>query len=322
MPSEISQSRSKSTAYHIFGNIVPALRHTLTHALPGDVEIGNPKKIQPDAIARRPPGFEQRRIGPARQRGLKGKVHPLRRQFPQPVQHDPSRFERRLQADLDAGLALNAAMRRLRNLTVCTLIERDLAGRADLAEVVVTMTEFADFAVQTHLAALMAEQCALYGVPIGEESGRQQQMIVLGMGKLGGGELNVSSDIDLIFVYPEDGDTRAAEGQKQLSNHEFFVRLGKKLIGALAEITEDGFTFRVDMALRPNGNSGPLAAGFNMVEEYLVRQGREAARHRHGRQAPHLAPQRLPHGRTVPQAAGQSDSGLARAAVGFCARRG
>ncbi|WDZ97359.1 bifunctional [glutamate--ammonia ligase]-adenylyl-L-tyrosine phosphorylase/[glutamate--ammonia-ligase] adenylyltransferase [Herbaspirillum sp. WKF16] len=185
----------------------------------------------------------------------------------------------RLQADLDAGLALNAAMRRLRNLVVCTLIARDLAGSADLAEVVATMTEFADFAVQTHLTALMEEQGALYGVPIGEESGREQQMIVLGMGKLGGGELNVSSDIDLIFVYPEDGDTRVADGQKQLSNHEFFVRVGKKLIGALAEITEDGFTFRVDMALRPNGNSGPLVASFNMVEEYLVRQGREWERY-------------------------------------------
>ncbi|MFS2116256.1 bifunctional [glutamate--ammonia ligase]-adenylyl-L-tyrosine phosphorylase/[glutamate--ammonia-ligase] adenylyltransferase, partial [Herbaspirillum frisingense] len=174
---------------------------------------------------------------------------------------------------------ISAAMRRLRNLIICALITRDLDGRADLAEVVATMTGFADFAVQTHLAALMQEQTALYGQPIGEESGRPQEMIVLGMGKLGGGELNVSSDIDLIFVYPEDGDTRAEAGQKSLSNHEFFVRLGKKLIGALAEITEDGFTFRVDMALRPNGNSGPLVASFNMVEEYLVRQGREWERY-------------------------------------------
>jgi glutamate-ammonia-ligase adenylyltransferase len=192
---------------------------------------------------------------------------------------DRAGMQQRLQADLDAGLALPAAMRRLRNLIICALITRDLDGRADLAEVVATMTGFADFAVQTHLAALMQEQTALYGQPIGEESGRPQEMIVLGMGKLGGGELNVSSDIDLIFVYPEDGDTVAEAGQKSLSNHEFFVRLGKKLIGALAEITEDGFTFRVDMALRPNGNSGPLVASFNMVEEYLVRQGREWERY-------------------------------------------
>lgn len=192
---------------------------------------------------------------------------------------DRAAMQQRLACDLEAGLALPAAMRRLRNLIICSLITRDLDGRADLAEVVATMTGFADFAVQTHLAALMQEQIALYGIPVGEESGRPQEMIVLGMGKLGGGELNVSSDIDLIFVYPEDGDTRAEAGQKSLSNHEFFVRLGKKLIGALAEITADGFTFRVDMALRPNGNSGPLVASFNMVEEYLVRQGREWERY-------------------------------------------
>jgi glutamate-ammonia-ligase adenylyltransferase len=192
---------------------------------------------------------------------------------------DRSAMQQHLAQDLQAGLSLPAAMRRLRNLIICSLITRDLDGRADLAEVVATMTGFADFAVQTHLAALMQEQTALYGIPLGEESGRAQEMIVLGMGKLGGGELNVSSDIDLIFVYPEDGDTRVEAGQKSLSNHEFFVRLGKKLIGALAEITEDGFTFRVDMALRPNGNSGPLVASFNMVEEYLVRQGREWERY-------------------------------------------
>ncbi|WP_157050405.1 bifunctional [glutamate--ammonia ligase]-adenylyl-L-tyrosine phosphorylase/[glutamate--ammonia-ligase] adenylyltransferase [Herbaspirillum rhizosphaerae] len=194
-------------------------------------------------------------------------------------------FERVLQNDLAAtgatgAAALNGPMRRLRNLVVCTLIERDLSGQADLAEVVRTMSEFADFAVQTHLSALMQEMVALYGMPIGEETGSEQEMIVLGMGKLGGGELNVSSDIDLIFVYPEDGDTRTdAPEQRSLSNHEFFVRLGKKLIAALSEITEDGFTFRVDMALRPNGGSGPLVASHNMVEEYLIRQGREWERY-------------------------------------------
>jgi glutamate-ammonia-ligase adenylyltransferase len=107
-----------------------------------------------------------------------------------------------------------------------------------------------------------------------------QDMIVLGMGKLGGRELNVSSDIDLIFVYPEDGETVLnSPDQRQLSNHEFFTRLGKKLIAALSEITADGFTFRVDMALRPNGASGPLAASFGMLEEYFVVQGREWERY-------------------------------------------
>jgi len=192
----------------------------------------------------------------------------------------PAVFGDILQKETAAGFPLVRAMRRLRNLVVCTLIERDLSGRADLDEVVTTISAFADFAVQSHLAELMREMTALYGVPVGEESGTEQEMIVLGMGKLGGHELNVSSDIDLIFVYPEDGETRVTEpGQKQLSNHEFFIRLGKKLIGALSEITEDGFTFRVDMALRPNGKSGPLVASLAMVEEYLIVQGREWERY-------------------------------------------
>lgn len=189
-------------------------------------------------------------------------------------------FAEILQNETEAGASLPAAMRRLRNLIIATLIQRDLSGQADLAEVVDTMTAFGDFAVQTHLAAVMQEMIANHGTPIGDESGEPQEMIVLGMGKLGGGELNVSSDIDLIFVYAEDGETRTTTPeQRPLSNHEFFIRLGKKLIAALSEINEDGFTFRVDMALRPNGASGPLAASFNMVEEYLIVQGREWERY-------------------------------------------
>ncbi|MGI4845406.1 MAG: bifunctional [glutamate--ammonia ligase]-adenylyl-L-tyrosine phosphorylase/[glutamate--ammonia-ligase] adenylyltransferase [Janthinobacterium lividum] len=184
-----------------------------------------------------------------------------------------------LARELDAGLPLPRAMRRLRNLLVCGLIRRDLEGLADLDEVVTAMTRFADFAIRTHTEALGAELVAAHGMPMGEESGRPQQLMVLSMGKGGGGELNVSSDIDLIFVYPEDGETAAGPGQRQLSNHEFFVRLGRRLIAALSEIIEDGFTFRVDMALRPNGNSGPLAASLAMVEEYLIVQGREWERY-------------------------------------------
>jgi glutamate-ammonia-ligase adenylyltransferase len=189
-------------------------------------------------------------------------------------------FDAFLQTETATGASLPSAMRRLRNLVIATLIRRDLGGQADLAEVVDTMTAFGDFAVQKHLAAVSAELIAIHGTPIGAESGDTQEMIVLGMGKLGGGELNVSSDIDLIFVYPEDGETATtAPEQLQLSNHEFFTRVGKKLIAALSEITEDGFTFRVDMALRPNGASGPLVASFNMVEEYLIVQGREWERY-------------------------------------------
>lgn len=193
---------------------------------------------------------------------------------------DQALLKHLLQKETDSGMPLPRAMRRLRNLLVCTLIERDLRGLADLDEVVSAITTFAEFAVQTHLAALTADLVALHGTPLGEESGQPQELLVLGMGKLGGCELNVSSDIDLIFTYAEDGDTQTTSAeQRSLSNHEFFTRLGKKLIGALSEITEDGFTFRVDMALRPNGASGPLVASFNMVETYLVTQGREWERY-------------------------------------------
>jgi glutamate-ammonia-ligase adenylyltransferase len=184
-----------------------------------------------------------------------------------------------LEHELAAGIPLPRAMRRLRNLLLATLIRRELEGLSNLDEVVSAMTGLADFAIRTHLADLMAELVAAHGMPTGAESGRPQEMMVLAMGKQGGGELNVSSDIDLIFVYPEDGETAAGHGQRELSNHEFFVRLGRRLIGALSEVIEDGFTFRVDMALRPNGNSGPLAASLNMVEEYLIVQGREWERY-------------------------------------------
>jgi len=193
---------------------------------------------------------------------------------------DPAIFLQILQKDTENGLPLPVSMRRLRNLVVATLITRDLAGLADLSEVVETMSAFADFAIQTHLAAINQEMIAIHGTPIGEESGAPQDMIVLGMGKLGGRELNVSSDIDLIFAYAEDGTTEiSSPDQRQLSNHEFFTRLGKKLIAALSEITADSFTFRVDMALRPNGVSGPLAASFGMIEEYFIVQGREWERY-------------------------------------------
>lgn len=177
-------------------------------------------------------------------------------------------------------MPLPRAMRRVRNLVMAALIERDLNGSADLAEVLDTISSFAEFAVQTHVAALEEELIAAHGMPIGCDSGQPQHFIVIGMGKLGGYELNVSSDIDLIFVYPEDGETQVtSEAQRPLSNHEFFIRLGRRLIGALSEITEDGFTFRVDMALRPNGNSGPLAISFDMLEEYLIGQGRSWERY-------------------------------------------
>ncbi|MDL2283651.1 bifunctional [glutamate--ammonia ligase]-adenylyl-L-tyrosine phosphorylase/[glutamate--ammonia-ligase] adenylyltransferase [Oxalobacter sp. OttesenSCG-928-P03] len=189
-------------------------------------------------------------------------------------------FSALLQNETSSGFTLPRAMRRTRNLLIASLIHRDLSGKADLNEVVTAMTAFAEFAIRTQADALMAEMTAAHGTPVGALSGEEQELIVVGMGKLGGGELNVSSDVDLIFVYPENGDTRTWEpGQRQLSNQEFFTRLGKRLINALSEICEDGFVFRVDMALRPNGASGPLVCSINAVEQYLIVQGREWERY-------------------------------------------
>ncbi len=170
---------------------------------------------------------------------------------------------------------LKRALRKLRQIVMLRIIARDLGGLADLDEVVETCTILAEVAVREALARLEPWQQALYGVPLGE-TGAQQPFIVIGMGKLGGRELNVSSDIDLIFAYAEDGETN---GARPISNHEYFSRLGKKLIAVIGENTVDGFVFRVDMRLRPYGDSGPLVGSFAMLEGYYQTQGREWERY-------------------------------------------
>lgn len=178
-------------------------------------------------------------------------------------------------ADADDETALKRRLRRLRQRVLLRVMARDLAGSADLAEVCGTMSLLADASIATAQAwsdALLARE---HGVPRGA-TGAAQPFIVVGMGKLGGGELNVSSDIDLVFVYPEEGDS---DGARPLSNHEYFARLGRKLIVLLSDITEDGFVFRVDMRLRPYGESGPLVCSFEALENYLITQGREWERY-------------------------------------------
>ncbi len=175
----------------------------------------------------------------------------------------------------DSAQALRPALRRLRTWVLSHLIVRDLDGRADLAEVTKTMTVLAEVAIRHAHALIRAALVQRFGLPL-SPTGWAQELLVVGMGKLGGRELNVSSDIDLIFIYPEDGDTG---GNRPISNFEFFERLGKQLIQALAEITEHGQVFRVDMRLRPNGDSGPLVCSLDMLENYLVTQGREWERY-------------------------------------------
>jgi glutamate-ammonia-ligase adenylyltransferase len=103
--------------------------------------------------------------------------------------------------------------------------------------------------------------------------------MIVGMGKLGGRELNVSSDVDYIFIYPEEGETAGSEGRAKIDNYDFFARLGKRLINALGESTADGQVFRVDMRLRPNGDSGPLVCSLDSLENYFITQGREWERY-------------------------------------------
>lgn len=172
---------------------------------------------------------------------------------------------------------LKKALRQLRGEAFGAVAERDLAGRADVAEVTGTMTDLAEAAIQRALALLAAELEAQYGEPRGP-SGERLALGVVGMGKLGGRELNVSSDIDLIFVYEDDGET-AGGARAPISVHEFFTRLGRRLIGVLSEATADGYVFRVDMRLRPNGDSGPLVCSLGMLEEYFYVQGREWERY-------------------------------------------
>lgn len=169
---------------------------------------------------------------------------------------------------------LTVALRRLRRRVMLTLIARDTTGRAELTEVVTTMTALAELALQSAVEAHAGELAADHGKPTSSD-GVSQDLLVVGMGKLGGAELNVSSDIDLIFVYDEDGETAGSNVRRRLTNHEFFAQLGRRVIALLNDMTADGFVFRVDMRLRPNGSAGPLAASCAMLEEYLMAQGRE-----------------------------------------------
>ncbi|MEO8674926.1 MAG: bifunctional [glutamate--ammonia ligase]-adenylyl-L-tyrosine phosphorylase/[glutamate--ammonia-ligase] adenylyltransferase [Casimicrobiaceae bacterium] len=166
--------------------------------------------------------------------------------------------------------ALAAALRSLRRRTVLHTLARDLTGRADLSEVCANMTTLAQTSLASAVALHHADMAAVHGEPR-DAHGIAQQLVVLGMGKLGGGELNVSSDVDLVFVYPDEGET---DGARPLSNQEFFDRLGRRVVGALDDVTADGFVFRVDMRLRPYGESGPLTVPFAALEQYLITQGR------------------------------------------------
>jgi glutamate-ammonia-ligase adenylyltransferase len=166
---------------------------------------------------------------------------------------------------------LASALRVLRQLVLERLAVLDLNERAPLAVVTGGMTLLAEFCLGEALTAAQAELQALHGVPRNAE-GQDIAFWVLGMGKLGARELNVSSDIDLVYVYEEEGES---DGPRPLSTAEYFGRLAKRLYALVGEVSEDGQVFRMDLALRPNGNSGAPCVSLAALEAYFVAQGRE-----------------------------------------------
>lgn len=171
--------------------------------------------------------------------------------------------------------SLKRTLRQLRQLVMARMISRDLNGLADFYEVVATTSALAEITIKQAIAFHTRQLQTRFGLPKDTE-GNTQELIVVGMGKLGGYELNVSSDIDLIFAYEQEGQT---DGAEVISNQDFFTRLGKKIISALDDTTEDGFVFRVDMRLRPFGSEGALVCSLDAMEDYYQNYGREWERY-------------------------------------------
>ncbi len=167
-------------------------------------------------------------------------------------------------------------LRRYRRRELVRIAWRDLSGWADLSQTVSDLSAFADACLENTLNTLYQWQCRDHGTPTATD-GSKQRLAILGLGKLGARELNFSSDVDLIFVYPKAGDTRGAK--KSMSNDEFFSRLCRRLIKVIGRPTADGFVFRVDTRLRPFGENGPLAMDFEAMEQYYQQQGREWERY-------------------------------------------
>ena len=171
----------------------------------------------------------------------------------------------------DGGRDLPAALRVARHLVLERLAVWDIEQSASLDDVTGAMTHLAEATLELALASAQAEADTRHGGPQRDDGSRCDFWIV-GMGKLGARELNVSSDIDLIYVYEDEGQTG---GPRPVSFHEYFSFVAKRLYALIGETTDDGFVFRVDLALRPNGHSGPAVCSLGMLEEYFQVQGRE-----------------------------------------------
>jgi len=168
------------------------------------------------------------------------------------------------------------ALRQFRNQQMLRITFRDINGLAELNEVLSDLTELANCTIRQALQWLDSQQQKDFGTPL-DHNGEPMPLIVIGMGKLGAYELNFSSDVDLIFAFSEHGET--VNGPRSISHNEYFIKLGQRLIKALDQNTADGFVFRVDMRLRPFGQSGPLVVTFGALEDYYSTHGREWERY-------------------------------------------
>jgi glutamate-ammonia-ligase adenylyltransferase len=169
---------------------------------------------------------------------------------------------------------LQMVLRQARQRFQLWLVWRHCLGAATLEETTASCSALADELIDAALQHLHAWQSDARGIPLGADSGEPQAPVVIALGKLGAQELNLSSDVDLMFCFEERGKTTRGE-----LNQQYFVRLGQQLIQALDPMTQDGFVFRVDMRLRPYGASGPLAVDFAAIEDYYATQGRDWERY-------------------------------------------
>ncbi len=188
-------------------------------------------------------------------------------------------LEEELQHCLSASVdetQLHKVLRQFRRKHMVIIAWRELLGNATLQESFKHISFLAEQLILQSMNWLYEKQCTEQGTPFNAE-GMKQSMYIFAMGKLGGRELNFSSDIDLIFAYPEHGETKG--GRRVIANQSFFIKLGQRLIAALHQITVDGFVYRVDMRLRPFGDSGPLVTSFASIEDYYQSHGREWERY-------------------------------------------
>ena len=173
------------------------------------------------------------------------------------------------------GLRFDQALRVLRQLVLERLLTLDCDENAPLDQITGCMTLLAEFALDAACAQAFQTLEAQHGMPTTAQ-GQRARLWIVGMGKLGARELNVSSDIDLIYVYEQDGETTGdAQGRGRISNQEYFARVVRVIFSLMGEVTDHGFVFRLDLALRPNGNAGPSAISLGALETYFHVQGRE-----------------------------------------------